>query len=342
MSGRFTGSTGTFLIGGTEAHASRSLAALLLPVSAVGAALALVPLWLGDSRVLMGVAVLGLAFACYTIGFNVIFGSTGQLFLCVGALAGIGGFGATILADNVGLPMVLSILLATLASTVIGGLLSYVAVRRSLGVIFTGIVTLIFTLSFDALLLGLTSLTGGDTGRLIDAGSDTFLRDRIPPYYLMLALMLLFLLIHGLLRRSHIGWAFRALRDDEVAAELAGVDVARYRVYGALIGAAMLGLAGSTYVFTEGRISPNTFGFGHVDVVVLVMLAFGGVGTLFGPIVGAVVFTIVDEALIDFGQLRQVAYGILVIILFLWLPRGLLPSAGSLWRRVRRRVGAGS
>ena len=342
MSRRFTGSTGTFLIGGTEAHASRSLAALLLPVSAVGAALALVPLWLGDSRVLMGVAVLGLAFACYTIGFNVIFGSTGQLFLCVGALAGIGGFGATILADNVGLPMVLSILLATLASTVIGGLLSYVAVRRSLGVIFTGIVTLIFTLSFDALLLGLTSLTGGDTGRLIDAGSDTFLRDRIPPYYLMLALMLLFLLIHGLLRRSHIGWAFRALRDDEVAAELAGVDVARYRVYGALIGAAMLGLAGSTYVFTEGRISPNTFGFGHVDVVVLVMLAFGGVGTLFGPIVGAVVFTIVDEALIDFGQLRQVAYGILVIILFLWLPRGLLPSAGSLWRRVRRRVGAGS
>ena len=342
MSRRFTGSTGTFLIGGTEAHASRSLAALLLPVSAVGAALALVPLWLGDSRVLMGVAVLGLAFACYTIGFNVIFGSTGQLFLCVGALAGIGGFGATILADNVGLPMVLSILLATLASTVIGGLLSYVAVRRSLGVIFTGIVTLIFTLSFDALLLGLTSLTGGDTGRLIDAGSDTFLRDRIPPYYLMLALTLLFLLIHGLLRRSHIGWAFRALRDDEVAAELAGVDVARYRVYGALIGAAMLGLAGSTYVFTEGRISPNTFGFGHVDVVVLVMLAFGGVGTLFGPIVGAVVFTIVDEALIDFGQLRQVAYGILVIILFLWLPRGLLPSAGSLWRRVRRRVGAGS
>jgi branched-chain amino acid transport system permease protein len=340
MSGRFTGSTGTFLIGGTEAHSSRSLSALLLPVSAVGAALALVPLWLGDSRVLMGVAVLGLAFACYAIGFNVIFGSTGQLFLCVGALAGVGGFGATILADNMGLPIVGSILLATLTATLIGGLLSYVAVRRSLGVIFTGIVTLIFTLSFDALLLGLTSLTGGDTGRLIDSGAGTFLRERIPPYYLMLVLMLLFLLIHGLLRRSYIGWAFRALRDDEVAAELAGVDVARYRVYGALIGAAMLGLAGSTYVFTEGRISPTTFGFGHVDVVVLVMLAFGGIGTLFGPVVGAVIFTIVDEVLIDFGQLRQVAYGILVIILFLWLPRGLIPTLDSIRRRLRGRMGA--
>jgi branched-chain amino acid transport system permease protein len=340
MSQSSTRRAGTFLIGGTEAHTSRSLPALLWPIAAVGAVLALVPLWLGDSRVLMGVAVLGLAFVCYAIGFNVIFGSTGQLFLCVGALAGVGGFGATILADNLGLPIVVSILLATFAATLIGGLLSYIAVRRSLGVIFTGIVTLIFSMSFDALLLGLSSLTGGDTGRSIAAGTDTFLRDLIPPYYLMLALVVLFLLVHGLLRRSHMGWAFRALRDDEVAAELAGVDVARYRVYGALIGAAMLGLAGSTYAFTEGRVSPTTFGFGQVDVVVLVMLAFGGIGTLFGPIVGAITFTIVDEVLIDFGQLRQVAYGILIIVLFLWMPRGLIPTIDSVWRRLRERMGA--
>jgi len=340
MSGQFTGSTGTFLIGGTEARTSRALPALLIPLAAVGAILALVPIWIGDSRVLMGVAVLGLAFVCYTIGFNVIFGSTGQLFLCVGALAGVGGFGATILADNVALPIVVSILVATLTATLIGGLLSFIAVKRSLGVIFTGIVTLIFTLSFDALLLGLSNLTGGDSGRLIASGADTLLRarDRVLPYYLMLALVVLFLLVHGLLRRSHIGWAFRALRDDAVAAELAGVDVARYRVYGALIGAAMLGLAGSTYVLTEGRISPTTFGFGRVDVVVLVMLAFGGIGTLFGPIVGAVTFTIIDEILIDFGQLRHVAYGILIIVLFLWMPRGVIPTAAYLWRRVRRLV----
>ncbi len=331
MSDRPPGLTGTSPNGGPEARSARGLASLFIPIAAVGAALALVPLWLGDSRVLMGVAVLGLAFACYTIGFNVIFGSTGQLFLCTGALAGIGGYGAAILADTVGLPIVVSILVATLAATFTGGLLSYVAVRRSLGVIFTGIVTLIFSLSFEALLLGLSDLTGGDTGRLINSGADTFLREQIPPYYL----------IHGLLRRSHIGWAFRALRDDEVAAELAGVDVARYRVYAALIGAAMLGLAGSTYALTEGRLSATTFEFGRVDVVVLVMLAFGGIGTLFGPIVGAVTFTIVDEILIEFGQLRQVAYGILIIVLFLWMPRGVIPTVASLWRRVRGLEGSG-
>ncbi|MDX1437994.1 MAG: branched-chain amino acid ABC transporter permease, partial [Anaerolineales bacterium] len=300
-----------------------------------GAALALVPIWAGDSRVLMGVAVLGLTFACYTIGFNVIFGSTGQLFLCVGALAGIGGYGGTILAETVGLPIIVSILLATIAASLTGGLLSYIAVRRSLGVIFTGIVTLIFTLTFDALLLGLGEVTGGENGFLIKSGADSFIREQIPPYYLMLGLVLLFLMVHGLLLRSHVGWAFRALRDDEVAAELAGVDVARYRVYAALTGAAMLGLAGSTYAFTEGRISPTTYGFSQVDVVVLVMLAFGGIGTLFGPILGAVTFTIIDEILIGFGQLRLVIYGVLILVLFLFLPRGVIPTVTSFGRRIR-------
>ena len=340
MSARLTGRTGTSQTGAAEARSRRSLLALFIPIVAVGAVLALVPLWVGESRVLMGVAVLGLAFACYAIGFNVIFGSTGQLFLCVGALAGIGGYGAAILADTVGLPIVVSILIATLAATLTGGLLSFVAVQRSLGVIFTGIVTLIFSMSFEALLLGLGDLTGGDTGRLIDVGADTFLRQQVPPYYLMLALVLVFLLVHGLLHRSHVGWAFRALRDDEVAAELAGVDVARYRVYAALIGAAMLGLAGSIYALTEGRISPTTFGFGQVDVVTLVMLAFGGIGSLFGPIVGAATFTVIDEVLIDFGRLRHVAYGILIIVLFLRLPRGLIPSVASLWHRLRGSEGS--
>ena len=329
----YTEGTGTAVVGGTEQRASRSLVALLWPIALVGALLSLIPLWLGDSRVLMGVAVLGLTFACYAVGFNLIFGSTGQLFLCVGALAGIGGYGSAILADRAGLPLLLSILLATLASSVFGGLLSWIAVRRSLGVIFTGIITLIFSLVFGNLLLGAAGVTGGDGGFHIQTGADTFLRQTIPPYYLMLALVLIFLLTHGLLRRSHIGWAFRALRDDEVAAELAGVNVARYRVIAAGIGAAMLGLAGSLFAFTEGTISPTTYGFAQVDVETMVMLAFGGIGTLFGPVLGAVVFTVINELIQDLGQLRLLVYGALIIALFLWVPRGIIPTLGDLVRR---------
>jgi branched-chain amino acid transport system permease protein len=332
----YTEGTGTAVIGGTEQRASRSLAALLWPIALVGALLALVPIWLGDSRVMMGVSVLGLTFACYAVGFNLIFGSTGQLFLCVGALAGIGGYGSAILADRVGLPLVLSIVVATLASSLVGGLLSWIAVRRSLGVIFTGIITLIFSLVFGNLILGAAGVTGGDGGFHIQTGADTLLRQLIPPYYLMLALVLIYLLIHGLLRRSHVGWAFRALRDDEVAAELAGVDVARYRVYAAVIGGAMLGLAGSLFAFTEGTISPTTYGFAQVDVETMVMLAFGGIGTLFGPVLGAAVFTVIDELIQDLGQLRLLVYGALIIALFLWVPRGIIPTLGDLIRRRRR------
>jgi branched-chain amino acid transport system permease protein len=152
--------TGTSVIAGTERRASRSLLTLIWPIALVGAVLSLVPLWLGDSRVMMGVAVGGLTFACYAIGFNLIFGSTGQLFLCVGALAGIGGYGSAILADKVGLPLVVSMVVATLLSSALGGLLSWIAVRRSLGVIFTGIITLIFSLVFGNLVLGLADITG--------------------------------------------------------------------------------------------------------------------------------------------------------------------------------------
>jgi branched-chain amino acid transport system permease protein len=233
----------------------------------------------------------------------------------------------------VGLPLLPSILLATLASSLLGGLLSWIAVRRSLGVIFTGIITLIFSLVFGNLLLGAAGVTGGDGGFHIQSGADTFLRQTIPPYYLMLALVLIYLFIHGLLRRSHIGWAFRALRDDEVAAELAGVNVARYRVYAALVGAAMLGLSGSLFAMTEGTISPTTYGFSQVDVETLVMLAFGGIGTLFGPVLGAIVITVINELILDLGQLRLLVYGALIIALFLWVPRGIIPTLGDLIRR---------
>jgi branched-chain amino acid transport system permease protein len=325
--------TGTSVIAGTERRASRSLLTLIWPIALVGAVLSLVPLWLGDSRVMMGVAVGGLTFACYAIGFNLIFGSTGQLFLCVGALAGIGGYGSAILADKVGLPLVVSMVVATLLSSALGGLLSWIAVRRSLGVIFTGIITLIFSLVFGNLVLGLADITGGDGGFHMQTGADTVLRETIPPYYMMLVLVLVFLVIHGLLRRSHVGWAFRALRDDEIAAELAGVDVARYRVYAALVGAAMLGLAGSLFAVTEGTISPTTYGFAQVDVETMVMLAFGGIGTLFGPILGSAVITVINELILDLGQLRLLVYGALIIALFLWVPRGVIPTLADMIQR---------
>lgn len=324
---------------GVSTQASRSLIGAFWSIAVGAALLALVPLWLGDSRLMMGLAIDALVLAAYAIGFNLIFGSTNQLFLCVGALAGTGGYASAILSDRVELPMGIALLLATALAGALGGLLSWVAVRRSLDVIFTGIVTLAFSLSFHNLLLGQRELTGGETGLIVSAGGETFLRDRVSAYYLFVGLIVIFLVLFRLLQRSHIGWAFRALRDNELAAELTGVSVARYRIYAGLIGSAMLGLAGAIYAHSDGFISPSTFAFGHVDVRVLVMLAFGGLGTLFGPVVGAVVFAVVDELLLDFGQLRIVFYGLLIIGLFLGFKRGAVPSVVDALRPLVRRGG---
>jgi branched-chain amino acid transport system permease protein len=307
------------------------------PVLVTGAILALVPLRYSDSRLMMGVAIDGLLFTSYAIAFNVIFGSTGQLFLCVGALAGIGGYTSAILSDRVGLPMLVAMVLACAVAGVVGGLLSWVAVRRSLDVIFTGVVTLAFSLGFDNLLLGRRDLTNGETGLVVEAGSDTLLGEVVPPYYVLLALVLAYLAVYRLLQRSHVGWAFRALRDDEVAAELAGVNVTRYRVLAGTLGSAMLGLAGAVYAHTEGFITPSTYAFGNVDVRVVVMLAFGGIGTLLGPVVGAAAFTILDEWLSAFQEFRLVLYGLALIVVFLGFRRGVVPSVTALIHRLARR-----
>jgi branched-chain amino acid transport system permease protein len=325
---------------GVSARPPRSLARAYWPIAATGAVLALVPLWLGDSRLMMGLAVDALVFGAYAVAFNVLFGSTNQLFLCVGALAAVGGYGSAILADRAALPMAVAMVLATALAAAVGGLLSWVAVRRSLDVIFTGIVTLAFSLSFANLLLGQRDLTGGETGLLVSAGADTFLQDRVAAYYVFLGMLVAFLVVFRALQRSHIGWAFRALRDHELAAELAGVDVARYRVYAGLIGSAMLGVTGAVFAHSDGFISPSTFEFGHVDVRVLVMLAFGGLGTLLGPVLGTVVFAALDEVLIDFGQFRTVLYGLLIITLFLGFKRGAVPAVADLLRLLARRARA--
>jgi len=124
-----------------------------------------------------------------------------------------------------------------------------------------------------------------------------------------------------------------------MAAELAGVDVARYRIYAATVGSAMIGLTGALFAYSSGYISPATYAFDQVDVRVLVLVAFGGLGTLLGPVVGAGVFAILDERLSTSLELREVLYGIFVIAIFLGFKRGLVPAFVSLVDRfvVRRR-----
>ena len=316
---------------GLAGYAGRAL----LPIVGVAVVLAVLPpLWFGDSPFTTSLAVKALVFASYGIGFNLIFGCTNQLFLCVGALAGIGGYGAAILTDETSLPMVAGLAVGTASAAIVGGLLSWIAVRRSLGVIFTGIVTLVFSLAFANLLLGKRDLTGAETGLVLTAIPDDLADDRVGAYYVFAAMVVAYLIVFRVLQLSHVGWAFRGLRDDEMAAELAGVDVARYRIYAATVGSAMIGLTGALFAYSSGFISPATYAFDQVDVRVLVLVAFGGLGTLLGPVIGAGVFAILDERLSTSLELREVLYGIFVVAIFLFFRRGVVQAVVSLANRL--------
>ena len=158
---------------------TRSVGWALLPIVVTAAILAILPsIWFGDSPYTTSLAVQALVFASYGVGFNLIFGSTNQLFLCVGALAGVGGYGAVILIDETSLPMAAGVVVGTASAALVGGLLSWIAVRRSLGIIFTGIVTLVFSLGFANLLLGQRDLTGSETGLVVTAAADDLADDQ--------------------------------------------------------------------------------------------------------------------------------------------------------------------
>jgi branched-chain amino acid transport system permease protein len=284
--------------------------------------------------------VQALVFAAWGVGFNLIFGCTNQLFLCVGALAGIGAYGTAILADRSSLPMAAGIVVATAGAAIVGGLLSWVAVRRSLGIIFTGVVTLVFSLGFANLLLGQREWTGAETGLIVTGTRADLADDRVGAYYLFAGVLVVFLAVFRALQLSHVGWAFRALRDDEVAAQLAGVDIARYRIYAATVGSAMIGLTGAIYAYSSGFVSPATYSFDRVDVRVLVLVAFGGLGTLLGPVVGAAVFAVLDERLTASLELREVLYGVFLIAIFLGFRRGVVHAFVALAQRLIPRRGA--
>ncbi len=306
-----------------------------LPIVVTAAILAVLPpIWFVGSAYTTGLAVDALVFASYAIGFNLIFGSTNQLFLCVGALAGIGAYATAILSDSASLPIVTGVVLGTLIAAIVGGLLSWIAVRRSLSVIFTGILTLVFSLAFQSLLLGRRQLTGGSTGQALKAAAVMLADDRVGGYYLFAAVVVVFLIAFRWLQRSHVGWAFQALRDDETTAELAGVNVARYRIYAAVVGSAMIGLTGGLYAYSSGFVSPPTFAFNQVDVLVLAILVFGGLGTLLGPLLGACVFEAINALLISSGQVQEFIYGLIIVVLFLGFRRGFLPAVTGLARKL--------
>ena len=292
----------------------------------VAVVLALVPLGVGGSAHYLRIVTLMLIYMAYAVAFNIIFGHTRQLFLCIGALAGSSAYLSVVLVTKVSLSPWATIPLGIVFAAFLGGAFSYVSVRRGLGVIFVGIVTLVFSLIFHNLILGLRELTNGETGIETKALGVGVLQSGRGSYYVILAVLMASLVLYHLLMRSRAGAAFRAIADDEFAAELVGIDVTFYKVLAASIGSALLGAVGAIYAYYSGFISPTEYALVSVDIVVLVTLLLGGMGTLLGPVLGGVLFTVLDELVRPLGRLNVLVYGVLMIVLVITFRHGLVAA----------------
>jgi branched-chain amino acid transport system permease protein len=291
----------------------------------VALVLALVPLAAGGSPYYLRLATLVLVYMAWTVAFNLIFGHTKQLFLCLNALAGTAGYVTVVLTKQLDLSPWVTVPIGVASAAGLGALFSYVSVLRGLGIIFLGIVTLAFSLIFHNLVLGLRQFTNGETGLVTRGLGFPLLEQALPAYYLFLVVLLIALAVYYILMASRMGMAVRALSDDELTAELSGINVTWYKVLAAAIGSAILGLVGSLYAFYNGIVSPSVFSFVSVDIPVLIALLLGGMRTRLGPIIGAAAFALIEELVRPFGQLNVLVYGILLIVLFVAFREGLVP-----------------
>jgi branched-chain amino acid transport system permease protein len=266
-----------------------------------------------------------------SIAWNILGGFGGQVSFGFAVFYGLGAYAAA-LAVNSGLPTILALLLsagvAVLASLVIG-----LPTFRLRGPYFA-IATIGVSESVRVLMTNL-SMTGGASGyRILETGPFR----QLDHFYISLALAVLALAASVEVRRSRFGLALIAIREDEDAASDLGVNPIRTKLLAHALAAALTGAAGGVYAQYAAFIHPQgVFAF-SIGVAILLMPIIGGVGTIWGPVIGGVVYGLIhDELVASFPQLHLLIYGSLLILIVLFEPAGLY---GLLDRWFRTLAGA--
>ena len=160
-------------------------------------------------------------------------------------------------------------------------------------------------------------------------------------FYLVADFAFLFYLLLDQLVRSPIGETLAAIREDEVSASSFGINCAGWKVFAFGIGSALAGAAGAFYASFVGTLVPDAFIITE-SFTILAMVIVGGMGTLIGPVWGAVLLTLLPEVLREFGDLRLVLYGAALTLVVLFMPGGMVQAVQILRARVRRSPAAAS
>lgn len=287
---------------------------------------------LGVGPNLVRMLLVTLIWVVTSLAWNLLGGVTGQVSFGFAVFYGLGAY-ATALSINAGAHAYLALLaggLAAAAGSVVVGLPTF----RLRGPYFA-IATIGVNEAVRIVMANLEA-TGGASGyRILESGPF----NQAEQYHAALGAALFAFLVSWAVMRSRFGLALRAIREDQDAAADLGVYAFGYKLGVHAIAAYLTGLAGGTFARYSAYIHPDgVFSFA-TSVSILLMPVIGGVGTLLGPVIGAVVYGAVQEELVvRFPQFHLLLYGVLLILIILFEPRGVMGLARRLWQIARRRV----
>ncbi|MFH0128701.1 branched-chain amino acid ABC transporter permease [Variovorax sp. EL159] len=240
----------------------------------------------------------------------------GMLALANAAFMGIGAYTASILTLNYGAPFPVAIAAGMAAPALVAFIIGKPTLRLS-GV-YLAMATLAFGEVVRIAILNAESLTGGALGLNGIPQSTEW-------WHVALALVLV-LLVLWRIRRSKVGRAFEAIKEDETAAGLMGIDVAGHKMLAFVLGGAIAGLAGTLNAHLTFFIGPAEYGFNRA-VDILTMAILGGIGSLTGPVLGGTILTLLPEMLRGLGAFRLVVNGFILVLIVLFLPKGIWDPA---------------
>ncbi len=317
------------LSAGVSRRSAVALAVLL-------AAFLIAPLVVNDY--LLTILILILYFAYAGQAWNIMMGFAGQLSLGHAIYVGLGGYVAATLFTRFGIGPWLGLLAAIPVTAACGAVIGYLAFRFGVAGVYFAILTIAFAefarIGFDHL-----DYVNASSGLFLPvkqyAHNDLWLLRGDPTmfYYVILAATVFAFLLCHLLIRSRVGYFWLAIREDEQAARAAGIDTFRYKMYAVMISAAVTSFAGVFYAFFYNNLFPEqVFGISRSIEIILGPI-IGGIGTLFGPILGAFVLTGLAEGLnsimnafgVDLPGATQVFYGICLLVVVVALPDGVWP-----------------
>ena len=290
-------------------------------------------------------------YAIVALGLALLLGYAGQVSMAQAAFFGIGAYASAILTTSAGLNPWPAMGLGIVVSTLVAGLVGIPLLRLEGHVL--AVATLALSIVVNTVFVEWSSLTGGYDGIGGIPGLSLFgfnLYSDLHYYYLIWALVLLVLIFSSNLVDSRIGRALRSIHrfsgGSEEAAQALGVSPTRCKIQVFMLSAAFASLAGSIYAHWISFINPEPFGV-FVSILMLIMITIGGMGSLWGAIVGSAVLVLCGEFFREAipriipgaaGEMEHIAYGLVLVLILLFMPRGLV-SAPDLIRGLRRRAG---